>query len=1338
MPRTGWLALGVFCGALAIGALELAPLGAAGLLGGTAMGLAGLVLVGLGTTGRMVGLVVLGLGLACLRSVVGGTAEPSDLEATGGPWAGVVEALGPARDGRQRAIVRLGVDGARVLVDLPPEPRLAAGDVVTIEGRLRSPPDGPYGDYLRRSGLRGSITAEGHARIGHGTGPAVALADLRTASAEALARAIPEPEAGLAAGILVGLRERLDRTVAGDFTTAGLSHIVAISGWNIAIVGAAVAAAVGRVSRRRRIGLTVAAVVAYVVFVGPSASVVRAATMALIVLLARLSGRGGRAPAALATAVVVLLVSDPALATDPGFQLSVVATAGLLRWATPFSDALAARTGERLPGWLVETLGASLAAQLATLPIVVAVFGRISLVAPLANLVVVPLVPFAMALAGIALIGGALGGLGIPVVAEAAGMPAWLVLRVIVETARLAAELPFASLAVGEPFDGGIGVAAGVAVLALAARRDARSERPPVRQAVSMARAGRLGGNRGRRRPIAVLLLVPVAAGLLAAAYRPAGDPQLVVFDVGQGDAILVDGGQGGRLLVDGGPDPGLLLRLLDGRLPPWDRRIDVVVASHPHEDHLAGLPSLLARYRVGKILTNGMRGPGPAAGTLAELLASDERTGVLARGDHLEVDGVELDVLWPLPGTVPATAPDSGSEINDTSIVLLGSADGRRFLLTGDVEEGVDPALVARGLPPIDVLKVAHHGSRTATTAAFLAATRPSVAVVSVGADNRYGHPAPETLARLRAIGARVLRTDAAGTVEVVFRPRSIDVHSARGVERLDGAGGRAWLAEETREPSPAAGDAATVAIGSTEPGGRGSRPRAGEGRGLEVGYDRWDAPDARPRAGRPDDRTPPSPAGPLGAATSRSVGLGTAAPRQGERASRDRVRGRARLGPQPPARVRAGGRRGGWRNRLGRGRRDRAPPFPGDDMTQPNADETVAGRRRSDPASGGGRSSAPRAPLGFFTGDDEYAIEEAATAFGRRIAGSGPPLERWRVSGGEVDLGAVVTRLGTAALFGSGTLVVLDEPAKLIHDPDKKQPKPSPRRRAELVDRLLDSVAEGNALAILDLRGPGTKPSAALAALRAGVEARGGIVRDFKAPTGGKMTAWILERARERGIHLEPAAADELAARVGAFVTEGDVDRRATARLASSELDKLGNYRGSEPVRVEDVRALVAEAVPASTWAALDAVGERRVRSTPARPGALALLDRLVETTPPPLLVAQLHRRLRELVEIRSALDAGATIPTVARQLKLHGYRAQRLAEQAAHWSIAELEAALEGLLALDLRFKNVPPATEQQQRLALALWLLDRVAPPRGLTGGGRRTAEGQRPGAGRRAG
>jgi competence protein ComEC len=273
-------------------------------------------------------------------------------------------------------------------------------------------------------------------------------------------------------------------------------------------------------------------------------------------------------------------------------------------------------------------------------------------------------------------------------------------------------------------------------------------------------------------------------ATVLAVVHRPDGSTRITVLDVGQGDSILIEGSRGGRMLVDGGPDPDRLIIELDRRLPPWDRRLDVLVLTHPHEDHVAGLALLLSRYRIGRVFEGGMRGPGPGYTAWAAVLGGPNAPprGRLSTGDRLAVDDLRFDVLWPDPGRVPSEPPDDGRGINDVSIVLLGEVDGRRILLTGDVEDDVDPVLAARGLPPVDLLKVAHHGSGTASTVAFLGLVRPSVAIVSAGADNPYGHPARTTLEHLAATGARVLRTDSDGSVEVVIGDGRMTVHASGG----------------------------------------------------------------------------------------------------------------------------------------------------------------------------------------------------------------------------------------------------------------------------------------------------------------------------------------------------------------------------------------------------------------------------------------------------------------------------------------------------------------------------------------------------------------------------
>jgi competence protein ComEC len=778
MPRTCWLAIGVALGAMTLGVDDTTVTAASLIVAAVALAIAAL------RTGtpraRVLALAIGGLAILA-RSALGPTSvELSGAPDGSGPWTMVVETVGSPRDGQQVATLRTldaGSAGFRLAGALPRYPAVEPGDRVVVEGRVRERPDSPYGRYLERLGAWGTLDARRLELQERPTDPASRLEAARRDAGELLTRVLPEPEAGLAAGILIGLRDRVDRGVAAAFTTAGVSHVVAISGWNIAIVAAAIAAVAGRVGRRRRTVVTAVAIVAYIAFAGASPSVLRAGAMAGVVLLARESGRAGRAAAALGWAAATLLFVDPGLIADAGFQLSSLATAGLIAWATPLTDWLDRLTGGRLPRWLSESLGVSLAAQAATLPIVLASFGRLALIAPVVNLLIVPIVAPAMAAGLLALLGGALVAIGAPSgLGLALATPAWVALRVIIGIVELAAAVPLASVAFEPAIGvalGGASVVVGAGLLAWRRRRIARGRQPPAARAPGEPRPRTERPARSMPMRLASgALIVAVAVAGAVVVTRSAGAARVTVLDVGQGDAILVEGSEGGRLLVDGGPDPDRLLVALDRRIPPWDRRIDIVVLSHPHEDHVAGLALLLDRYRVGQVLEPGMRGPGPGYAAWLDRVGRPQHPvrAAVAAGDRLSVDEIDIDVLWPIRGQVPDEPPDSGTGINNVSIVMLGTVGARRFLLAGDVEEEIDPSLLAKRLPPIDLLKVAHHGSRTATTDAFVAAIRPRVAVASAGVGNPYGHPARATLDRLTRAGARVYRTDRDGSVTVAF----------------------------------------------------------------------------------------------------------------------------------------------------------------------------------------------------------------------------------------------------------------------------------------------------------------------------------------------------------------------------------------------------------------------------------------------------------------------------------------------------------------------------------------------------------------------------------------
>ncbi|MFL5756054.1 MAG: DNA polymerase III subunit delta [Chloroflexota bacterium] len=336
----------------------------------------------------------------------------------------------------------------------------------------------------------------------------------------------------------------------------------------------------------------------------------------------------------------------------------------------------------------------------------------------------------------------------------------------------------------------------------------------------------------------------------------------------------------------------------------------------------------------------------------------------------------------------------------------------------------------------------------------------------------------------------------------------------------------------------------------------------------------------------------------------------------------------------------------------------------------------------------------------LGYFYGDDTYGLERAVDALAARLASDGAAAERWRTTGAETSAAAISERVATSPLFGGGVLAVVSEPAPLLRS----------RADQDLVAAAVRATAPGNGLVFVEPNDGSGRRSQALIALQAVISAAGGEARELRAPRDRQLTGWIEARARERWIRLGKGAAAEIARRVGGFVREGDVDRRGQSTLAVAELDKLAIYRLEGEVEVDDVRALVSEVVPDSTWALLDAVADRRTGD------ASGLLDRLLETTPEPLLLVQIHRRIRELIEVADHLEHGATPASLVRTLRLKPFRADKLAGQARRWRAEELELALAGLLELDAMVKGAPDAatSERQRRLAFAMWLEERVAP------------------------
>ena len=691
-------------------------------------------------------------------------------------------------DGAQRSFVD------RLLVWMPRGIDVRAGDRLRITAgvELAEDFDGfAYREYLARQGIGAIARARGAEPLPTSGAPGNAVALIRGSLLGGVNDLVPEPEAALAAGILLGVRSSIAPEINDAFATAGLTHVVAISGWNIAIVAAIVLALVRPLGRRRGGKWTIALVAAatvggYVLLTGASPSVVRAALMAGAMLVGRLGGSRAHATSALGLAALVMLLVAPAVLWDVGFQLSLLATAGLIWFGRGIEGRL-----RRWPAWLREPVALTLAAQLTTLPVILVNFERLSLVAPLSNVLVVPLVPLAMlASAAVSVAGVVIGAIPPTPVGDAIawflGGSAWLVLRVMIAVGQATAALPLAAIDVSVPAQIAVAWFPLLALGSWALRPDGAPSADGPGGVPDEAMTGAMAAMARLLRPLPALVGLILVLGGITLVTQPDGRLHITTLDVGQGDAILIEAPSGIRMLVDGGPDPELTLRRLGANLPFWARRIDLLVLSHPHQDHVAGLVEVLDRFRVGAVLHAGIGFENAAYDRLlADASNAATAVRIVVAGEKFALDGAtSVEVLY--PSAADASAPLPEGDINNGSVVLLLRHGGFSALLTGDAEAPVEAALSDRGLlPRIDLLKVGHHGSTSSTTPPLLAATQPSVAVISAGEGNEYGHPAPETLAALEARPEiSVHRTDLEGDVEVESDGRSYAVHSEAGLE--------------------------------------------------------------------------------------------------------------------------------------------------------------------------------------------------------------------------------------------------------------------------------------------------------------------------------------------------------------------------------------------------------------------------------------------------------------------------------------------------------------------------------------------------------------------------
>ncbi len=579
-------------------------------------------------------------------------------------------------------------------------------------------------------------------------------------------------QAPLVSALVLARAEGLDGELREAYARTGIAHMLAISGYHVGVIAGLVLGllrARGWATGRAAIGAAVVAS-AYVAFIGFGDAALRAALMVALVALSRARTRPPAKWGSLGAALLVLLALDPRRIASPGFQLSFAGVAGLVAWCGPLCRTIQGWClrviRRRCPQDLAMAVASGLAATLATLPIVAWHFERVSLVGIPATIAATPLIAWALV--------GSIASLALDFVwSDLASFVAGgvsVTLALLDAGATRAAAWPWASV-----WTTHASVAAGTLGLLAAA---------------NIARHPRIHG-RARRALTTLYMTSAVLAWPLLVAWQGRGSVEVLMIDVGQGDAVAVRSPEGRWLLVDAGPpgpddraDPGAhpVVRALAAR---GVRRLDALVLTHPHLDHIGGAAAVLRSFVVDAVYDPGLPAPSPEYMELLEAAAARGIPWRAARaGTRFAVGGVAIEALH--PATRVAVADDA----NETSVVLHVAYGDFDALLTGDAYVGAERAVAERLSDDLEILKVGHHGSDTSTDSLLLARAGPTVALVSVGRFNRYGHPSPEVLARLERSGARVWRTDASGSVSVLGRPDGSYSVSAERLPARDSGG--------------------------------------------------------------------------------------------------------------------------------------------------------------------------------------------------------------------------------------------------------------------------------------------------------------------------------------------------------------------------------------------------------------------------------------------------------------------------------------------------------------------------------------------------------------------
>jgi len=687
----------------------------------------------------------------------GATGDSRDLR-------GYVVAVPRRSNGEVRVAVESGA--GRVLVQAPePVAELRIGTEVEVGGELALPPPW-YRSTLERQGIAqiletGRIEPTGARRAGlRGR-----LDSIRDRAEDALGEGMPPREAALARGFVLGQDDSIDPQTVEDFRRAGLSHLLAVSGQNVvllALLAAPLLALLGLGLRARLLWL-LAVIALYVPLAGAGPSIQRAGVMGAAALLATMAGRPASRAYALLAAAAVTLALNPRALGDPGWQLSFAAVSGIFALSQPLRATLFGRIGQGAFGRAIgEGAALTIAATIATAPLIATHFGTLSVASLAANLLALPAVAPAMWLG---MITAALGQIPAVPVEPLNGLNAVL-LGYIAQVAAWLGRPSWASVELGPP---GPGTLVGVYALlglvaALVLRRAAR-----VRASAPKRPASELGAGSARARVPA--LAAAAAAALAAAALLFVGgeDPEspvsglrVTVIDVGQGDAILLQPPHAPAVLVDGGPPgDGIEADLIDAGV----ESLGAAVITHDQSDHVGGIVDLLGRLPVRRVAFAFA-----SRSVLARARASGAALERVGEGSELRSGALRLEVIWPPRALLGGLG---GEDPNARALVILARWRTFSMLLTADAEAEAVP--IDSG--PIDVLKVAHHGSEDAGLDELLDHAAPSLAVISVGADNSYGHPTDPTLHALADHGVPVMRTDEDGSIVLDVGPSGFTV---------------------------------------------------------------------------------------------------------------------------------------------------------------------------------------------------------------------------------------------------------------------------------------------------------------------------------------------------------------------------------------------------------------------------------------------------------------------------------------------------------------------------------------------------------------------------------